>query len=262
MKVTSAAIVLLASFAPAYGFTSYLDQMTGGKVAAMKPASFAPSSGKPKASSGGVGPGGYLDNIAGGSPAAAATPPPPPPPAPAAFAPAAPAASSPSASAPAVGDYLSSLTVSSTPAGSGLPGYLDTLRVASEAGSGSVPPTYLSTLKVESAGAGSGFTGYLDAIGGGGTAVKSSSYAPTKSSKGAAPSASAPASSGGNNAVLDAIGQLNSNMRKNQMSTIDVLKEISKGVKVLVDKAEAKASAAASASAPQMTGAPAGTPWQ
>ena len=199
----------------------------------MKPSSYGPSKGKPSGSKGGV-PGSYLERMGGGGAPVASAPAAPAAPAPAAPAPAASSMSASSSSAPADAtskDYLSHLNTgaaSSGGIGSGMKGYLDALPTRSEA-------------------AGPGFTSYLGAIGGGGSAMKSSTYAPTKSSKAtsSSPSYSAPAAAyngaGESNAVLDAIDNMSNNMNSNQAKTIDVLKDINEGVKGLVSKAEAGA---------------------
>lgn len=265
MKITSTALVIVAALAtPAGAFniprpvleSSYLEQMSGGGAATMKKPSYGPSKGKPQAPKGGV-PGNYLESVQSTTSATPYSAP-----APAAAAPAAPApaarAPAASGSAPATSvDYLKNLKSSSSASGSGLTGYLDALPTRSEA-AGSGLASYTSSLAVNSAGAGSGFKGYLDAVGGGGSKLKSSTYAPTKgsvSSGGSRPSysSSAPSSSsgGGSNAVLDAIGRMTNNMNRNQEKTISVLKDINTGVKTLVTKSDQK-----------VGGAPAGTPWQ
>ena len=244
MKLTSAALVILATLAPACAFninkpvveSSYLDQFSAGGGGSMKPSSYGPSKGKPSGSKGGV-PGSYLERMGGGGAPVASAPAAPAAPAPAAPAPAASSMSASSSSAPADAtskDYLSHLNTgaaSSGGIGSGMKGYLDALPTRSEA-------------------AGPGFTSYLGAIGGGGSAMKSSTYAPTKSSKATSnsPSYSAPApaaasssTSGGETMiaqepVLGAINKLSDNMNRNQEATIGVLHEINNSVKTLADK--------------------------
>lgn len=234
MRVTSTAIIFLASLAPACGLSSYLQQLAGPSQGAPKPPAFV---GK-KHTAPTKGPGSYLDGIAG---AASTPPPPPPPPAapaapPAAAAAPAPAASAPASAAPAAGNYLSSLAVASAPSGGGLKGYLDVLPKSGAAQpSGAGLGGYLQTLKVESASGGGGLKGYLDSVGGGG-APRTSSPPPAA----AAPAAAAPAASSdtmiSQEPVLTAINKLNDNMVKNQKATITVLHDINSSVKKLAEK--------------------------
>jgi hypothetical protein len=111
---------------------------------------------------------------------------------------------------------------------------------------------YLDALPTRSEASGPGFTSYLGNIGGGGSALKSSTYAPTKSSKTAgssSPSYSAPAPAAYSSSsasdgqtmiaqepVLSAINKLSDNMNRNQEATIGVLHEINTSVKTLADK--------------------------
>jgi hypothetical protein len=237
MKVSAVVLVFLASLAPTCGFNSYLNQMGGGAATAVKPSTFAPS-GKPKAAAPNSGTGGYLDKIAGGSKAVSPPPRAPPVPSapPAAAAPRPVAAAAAGNTAPSVGDYLSSLKGQAAPSGGGVPGYLDALKSsAASAPTGGGVPGYLDALKSSASASpsGKGFTGYLDAIApSSGSASKSSGFSPKP--------AFVPSGGGGSNDVLNAIGSMNSNMNKNQQTTISILKEISAGVKGLVSKAEAK----------------------
>jgi len=236
MKISSVIVLVLATLAPAHGFTSYADKMSGTKVS-VKAGGFAPGGGKkPQAPTKGV-PGNYLDNFASAAPAAAAAPPAPAAPVAAAAPPAAPAAySSPAAagaSAPTSAAYLSVLGgAAGAPSGTGPKGYLDVVSTANTAINGPGMPGYLSVLRTEVTPGGAGLGGYLASMGGG-SAVKASSFTPTKSSvaKGGYAPAAVTSSSSSGNEVLNAIGKLNSNMRQNQQSTIDVLKSISQGVK-------------------------------
>ncbi|CAB9525676.1 expressed unknown protein [Seminavis robusta] len=227
MWISLVIVSILASLAPANGFNSYLNQMGGdGGVASMKSSSFAPS-GKPMAAPR-SGTGGYLDNIGGGG-TAVATPPPPPPPA-------GEAAAAVASTAPAVGDYLASLPVQEAPSGGGVPGYLDALLTASAPSGGGVPG-YLDALPASSAPSGSGVPSYLDAIApGSGSAPVASSFAPKPTF---VPAGSPPSGAGGeSNVVLEAISDMTNNMNRNQQTSISILKEISVGIKGLVEKVE------------------------
>ncbi|CAB9529858.1 expressed unknown protein [Seminavis robusta] len=203
MWISLVIVSILASLAPANGFNSYLNQMGGdGGVASMKSSSFAPS-GKPMAAPR-SGTGGYLDNIGGGG-TAVATPPPP-------------------------------LQQQEAPSGGGVPGYLDALLTASAPSGGGVPG-YLDALPASSAPSGSGVPSYLDAIApGSGSAPVASSFAPKPTF---VPAGSPPSGAGGeSNVVLEAISDMTNNMNRNQQTSISILKEISVGIKGLVEKVE------------------------
>jgi len=238
MKLTSAIVILASLVAPASGFSSYADKMGGGK-GAVKPGGYGPSKGKGFAPVKPM-PGAYVPGGAAGigsapaAPAAAAAPP----------APAAPAAySSPAAagaSAPTSAAYLSVLGgAAGAPSGTGPKGYLDVVSTANTAINGPGMPGYLSVLRTQVTPGGAGLGGYLASMGGG-SAVKASSFAPTKSQKGASAPAAAYSSGGSamiaQEPVLQAINQLNDNMVRNQAATISVLNEINQSVKTLASK--------------------------